>query len=112
MKHNIYIILVLRACLFLHSAIIATAAGLGWQEPTQPQPALAPAVHSAIIATAAGLGQQQVMPRWPLRALLVRNVRMQMAQVTAILPQHNCRCLPPLSMLFVSSQGEGQHHSN
>ena len=40
-------------------------------------------------------GQRQVMPRWPLRALLVRNIRMQMAQVTAILPQHYRRWFYP-----------------
>jgi len=40
-------------------------------------------------------GQRQVIPRWPLRALLVRNIRMQMAQVTTILPQHYCRWFYP-----------------
>ena len=53
-------------------------------------------------------GQRQVMPRWPLWAMLVRKIPLQMAQVTA-LPSV---VLPPLSMLFVSSQGEGQHNSN
>jgi len=42
-------------------------------------------------------GQHQVMPRWPLRALLVRNIRMQpvTAQVTAIFPQHYRRWFYP-----------------
>ena len=53
-------------------------------------------------------GQRQVMPWWPSRAMLVRKIPLQMAQVTA-LPS---LVLPPLSMLFVSSQGEGQHNSN
>jgi len=33
-------------------------------------------------------GQRQVLLRWPLQALLVRRIRLQMAQVTANLPQH------------------------
>ena len=40
-------------------------------------------------------GQRQVMPQWPLQALLVRNIQMQMAQVTAILPQHYRRWVYP-----------------
>jgi len=40
-------------------------------------------------------GQRPMMPQWSLRALLVRKIRLQMAQVTANLPQRYSRWFYP-----------------
>ena len=63
-------------------------------------------------------GQRQVMPRWLLWALLVRRLLRAILVRTEGTGHSNhpsalpSLVLPPLSMLFVSSQGEGQYHSN